>query len=117
MEREPQESKRRHKLLPREIAAKLPVTTVDEEGNTVPEDPTVWLKLFCPYSNWTWYATEYDPETGIFFGLVHGFEEELGSFSFHELAEAQFNAFGCMVPAVERDCHWRPRPLSECRSK
>ena len=30
------------------------------------------VKLFSPYSNWTWYIVELDPETGTCFGLVKG---------------------------------------------
>src|SRR3990172_8365059 len=35
------------------------------------------VKYFTPDSNWTWYASEFDGED-IFFGLVNGFELELG---------------------------------------
>lgn len=37
-------------------------------------------------SNWTWYASEFDGKD-TFFGLVTGFEIELGYFSYRELAE------------------------------
>ncbi|NLD18455.1 MAG: DEAD/DEAH box helicase family protein [Tissierellia bacterium] len=36
-------------------------------------------------SNWTWYLTEYDEESGDAFGLVAGFEPELGYFNLNEL--------------------------------
>ena len=32
------------------------------------EEVPVAVKFFTPDSNWTWYATEYDPEDHIFFG-------------------------------------------------
>ena len=70
------------------------------------------VKLFSPYSNWTWYVTEWDAETGTCFGLVEGFETELGYFSLDELAEA--TVFGG-VPAVERDLYWQPKTLGEIR--
>lgn len=41
-------------------------------------DAVAYVKFFTPDSNWTWYATEYDPSTGTFFGLVCGMETELG---------------------------------------
>ena len=44
----------------------------------------VVAKFFTPDSTWVWYATEYDPETRDFFGLVKGFEIELGYFSLSE---------------------------------
>ena len=62
-------------------------------------------KLFSPYSNWTWYVTEMDPVTGTCFGLVEGFETELGYFDLTELSEV--TVLGG-VPAVERDLYWEP---------
>jgi hypothetical protein len=69
-------------------------------------------KFFTPDSSWTWYATEFDGED-TFFGLVSGLEEELGYFSLSEL-ESVTGPFGLKI---ERDIHWTPRPLSECRSR
>ena len=43
-------------------------------------------KLFSPYTGWRWYITEGDPETGLCFGLVEGFETELGYFDLTDLA-------------------------------
>ena len=37
-------------------------------------------KLFSPYTGWRWYITEWDPETGLCFGLVEGFETRNGVF-------------------------------------
>ena len=51
-------------------------------------------------------------ETGECFGLVQGFETELGYFSLDELAEA--TVFGG-VPAVERDLYWEPKTLGEIK--
>ena len=60
-----------------------------ELGDTIPalganenvedyDDVLAPAKLFSLYSNWTWYVTEWDAETGLCFGLVEGFETELG---------------------------------------
>ena len=38
-----------------------------------------YVKFFTPDSSWTWYGTEYDGKD-TFFGLVDGFEKELGYF-------------------------------------
>lgn len=38
-------------------------------------------------SNWTWYMTEYDRESGDAFGLVLGIEPECGYFNLEELKE------------------------------
>ena len=48
----------------------------------------VIVKFFCPWSSWTWYATEAaKTEEGDweFFGLVEGHEKELGYFRLSEL--------------------------------
>ena len=66
------------------------------------------------HSNWTWYITEWEAETGLCFGLVEGFETELGYFSLDELAEV--TVFGG-VPAVDRDLYWEPKTLGEIRGR
>jgi hypothetical protein len=66
------------------------------------------VKFFTPDSNWTWYASEFDGED-IFFGLVDGFETELGYFSLKELQEVH----GPMRLKIERDLHFEPKILSE----
>lgn len=66
------------------------------------------VKFFTPDSSWTWYATEYDGED-TFFGLVEGFEKEMGYFSLSELQSAR----GPMGLAIERDLYWKPRTLEE----
>jgi len=38
----------------------------------------MWFKFFHPMSSWTWYLTEYDPKERLAFGLVAGFETEIG---------------------------------------
>jgi hypothetical protein len=63
-------------LLPAEIRAQLPTLYAQSESS----DAIVYVKFFNPNSDWTWYATEFDGED-LFFGLVQGFEEELGYFS------------------------------------
>ena len=93
------------KLMTQELLNKLPKLYANEEV----EDPIAVAKFFTPDSNWTWFATEFDGED-TFFGLVDGFEKELGYFSLKEL-QAVRGAFG--LP-VERDRWWKPTPLSEC---
>ena len=71
----------------------------------------VLAKFFCPWNQWTWYATEYDPETRTFFGLVNGYEPELGYFSLDELEEVT----GPMGLKIERDRHWKQKTLAEVK--
>ena len=69
-------------------------------------------KLFSPYTGWRWYITEWAAETGLCFGLVQGYEVELGYFDLTELAES--TVLG-NVPAVERDLYWEPKTIGEIR--
>lgn len=94
------------KLLTKELRAKLPPLYSTEKD----EDPTAVAKFFTPDSNWTWYATEFDGEDR-FFGLVDGFDKELGYFSLTELASAR----GPLGLPIERDRWFSPTPLSACR--
>lgn len=96
------------KLLTKAIEKKIPALySQDGKG----EDAIAVVKFFTPWSNWTWFASEYDPATGLFFGLVVGFERELGNFSLAELESLT----GPMGLKIERDLHWTPRPLRECK--
>ncbi|MCJ7688053.1 MAG: DUF2958 domain-containing protein, partial [Clostridiaceae bacterium] len=63
---------------------------------------------FTPDSNWTWYATKFD-DVDTFFGLVDGFEKELGYFSLSEL-ESIRGPFGLKV---ERDLYFKPTKLKD----
>ena len=94
------------KLLTKEIRRKLPALySQDGKGGKA----IAYVKFFCPDSNpWTWYACEYDGED-IFFGLVHGFEKELGYFSLSELKSVR----GPLGLPIERDKFWQPKTLAE----
>lgn len=74
-------------------------------------DAIVVAKYFHPFSNWTWYATSFNPEDGLFFGLVDGFEAELGYWSIEDLTgEIKGIPF-------ERDLYWTETPLREVMTK
>jgi len=74
------------------------------------KDPIVYVKYFCPWNQWTWYAIEYDGED-LFFGQVVGHETELGYFSLSELKSVN----GPMGLKIERDLYFKPKPLSQCK--
>jgi hypothetical protein len=95
-------------LVTKELRKQLPALGATEKQ----ADPQVLLKLFTPDSSWTWYVTEFDGKDS-FFGLVVGFEIELGYFSLSEL-EATTGPLGLHV---ERDLYFKPTPLSEVRKK
>lgn len=75
------------------------------------EDAVVQVKFFCPWNQWTWYATEFDADRGLFFGLVVGMETELGYFDRNTL-EAVKGPGGLYI---ERDYHFKPCTIAEAR--
>ena len=103
---------RGHQLMTEKLADTIPALGANSNVADC-DDILAPAKLFSPYSNWTWYITEMDPETGQCFGLVEGFERELGYFDLSELAET--TVFGG-VPAVERDLYWEPKTLGEIKN-
>ena len=104
--------KRGHQLMTQKLADTIPALGANENARDY-DDVLAPGKLFSPYNGWTWYITEMDPQTGQCFGLVDGFERELGYFDLTELAET--TVFGG-VPAVERDLYWQPMTLGEIKS-
>ena len=104
---------RGHALMTKELGDTIPALYANE--NAADYDAVIaHAKLFSPYSNWTWYITEWQAETGLCFDLVEGFETELGYFDLTELAEV--TVFGS-VPAVERDLNWKPTTVGEIRRR
>lgn len=96
-------------LLTQEDSKKLPkLGETDGQGM----EAIAYVKFFHPCSRWTWYATEYDGED-TFFGLVRGFEDELGYFSLNELKSVR-DKVGL---GIERDLYFKPATLEECKSK
>jgi hypothetical protein len=76
------------------------------------KDPIVVAKFFYPAGSGTWYATEYDPESRLFFGYVSIFgdwNDEWGYFSLAEL-ESFTGRFGV---GIERDLYWQEMPASQ----
>ncbi|MBZ0285024.1 MAG: DUF2958 domain-containing protein [Anaerolineae bacterium] len=69
------------------------------------------VKFFTPDANWTWYPTEFDGEN-LFFGLVAGFEVELGYFSLTELEGLR----GALGLPLERDLYYTPATLRELQT-
>jgi hypothetical protein len=76
------------------------------------KDPMVIVRFFNPTGAGTWYATEYDPVTRIFFGFASIFgdwNDEWGSFSLDEL-EKYRGQFGL---GIERDLHFQEARASQ----
>ena len=104
---------RGHQLMTTELGENIPALGSSENVENS-DDVIAQVKLFSPYSNWTWYVTEWEAETGLCFGLVEGFETEWGYFGLAELADAK--VFGG-VPAIERDLYWEPKTIGEITGK
>lgn len=77
------------------------------------DEAIVYVKLFDPFGRFTWYITEYDPETRDAFGLVDGVETELGYFSIEELESIPGPLPG--MKRIERDLYFTPVTLGEVR--
>lgn len=83
-------------LLTKELKKQFPKLY---ETELVPdEEKKVIAKFFTPWTNWTWYATEFDGKD-LFFGLVDGHEKEWGYFSLKELQSIN----GPVGLKIERD--------------
>ena len=96
-------------LLDAESREKLPALYSGEELGLM---AVALVKFFTPDSNWTWYASEFDGED-LFFGLVSGFEVELGYFSLSELQSVK----GSLGLPIERDLYYEPKTLKELMKK
>lgn len=97
-----------HGLMSYELARTIPAMGATE----LIEDTEARVKWFTPWTNWTWYAVEYDGEDRCF-GLVSGFEVELGYFLLSELASVR----GPGGLRIERDEHFQPARVSVLRQR
>lgn len=92
-------------LLTKALAKKLPKLYDTESVPT--EDKVAVMKLFTPWSSWTWYVIEFDGND-VCWGLVSGHETEFGYFSLSELSKIQH-----LGATIERDIFFRPTRVSE----
>lgn len=73
-------------LMTDEMLERVPELYAQEDVDLA--DKQVHAAYIIPFrSNWTWYMTEYDRESGDAFGLVLGIEPEWGYFNLNELKE------------------------------
>ena len=90
------------KLLTKELRKTIPPLYAQEES----AEKIVYAKFFTPWTNWTWYAMEFDGQD-FFFGLVDGHEAEYGYFSLSELESIR----GKWGLRIERDTGFKPTPV------
>ena len=82
-------------------------------ASTILKDPICKFKIFLPNSNWTWYIIEINKEdNNTCFGLVDGFEQELGYFSLSEL-ESISDSYGLKA---ELDSSFKATKLSKIKA-
>lgn len=93
--------------------AKVPALYATEND----KDPLVRIKLFTPWTGWTWLITEYDPADKLAFGFAYNAQDpdgaELGYISIAELESIR----GPLGLRIERDIHWTPMPLSQAKAQ
>ena len=95
------------RLLTQEIIERLP--SLGSQDGKPPEEVKVVAKFFDPTGSWTWDVTEGEQrEDGEweFFGLVRGFDTELGYFTLRELQRAKDGLTGLRALPIERDLHF-----------
>ena len=96
------------KLLTKELEKRFAAVGSQEEV----ADPQIIAKFFNPCGAGTWYATEYDPKTRVFFGYVSIFgdhNDEWGSFALDELETYK----GPLKIGIERDRYFAEKRASE----
>ncbi len=98
-----------HKLDVFRLALTLRGTPPLRSQEWVP-DPTVYVKIFDPMSNWTFFVLEWDGKDDVF-GLSTGMEAEFGYASLVELADVQ----GALGIGLEVDVWFLPAPVSQIR--
>ena len=98
------------KLITKDLLKKVPALYAQEKKG---DDAIAYAKFFDPCGSWTWFMTEYNPESGEAFGLVFGHEIELGYFSIPELQSFR----GRLGLGIERDLHFTPQTLGEIKAK
>jgi hypothetical protein len=91
------------KLLTKALEWRLP--PIGSQEKLPLNDHVFYVRYFAPFSNWTWYACEFDPKERIFFGYVIGFEKEWGEFSLTEMEELGIQ--------VERDLYFKTCTFKE----
>ncbi len=95
-------------LIPKELIEKMKIPKLYETEEQ--KDPIAHIKLFI--DGWTWYVIEIDKsDYNTCYGLVDGFEQELGYFSLSEL-ESISDIYGLKA---ELDISFKPTRLSKIK--
>ena len=109
------------KLITKDIEKKLLANPLYSGDSKPDNEREILVKFFTPDSNWTWYVLEANRIGGNpyelnvdnweFFGLVDGFEKELGYFRLSDFEGVK----GPMGLPIERDRHFEGYTLADVR--
>jgi hypothetical protein len=101
----------KNQMFPQEILDAMPALySLDGKDS---KDVKVHIKIFNPSGGGTWYLTEFDPESRIFFGLCNlGYGAELGNVSMDEILSVKCPPFGL---GLERDLHCGEMTLQDAK--
>ena len=95
-------------LIPKELIEEMKIPKLYETEEQ--KDPIAHIKLFI--DGWTWYVIEIDKsDYNTCYGLVDGFEQELGYFSLSEL-ESISDSYGLKA---ELDSSFKATRLSKIK--
>lgn len=81
---------------------------------------TAYVKFFNIINGWRYYAAEYDPKTGLAFGLIQNpTETELGYFNLNEMQELndKWKEKNLQVPPFERDTNFKPTTIGVIKER
>lgn len=91
------------KMLTKEIERTMPKLGSTE--NIPMEEKRVIVKFFTPWTQWTWWVFEGEQQEDgdwLFFGMVEGWEKEMGYFTLSELTSVE----GPFKLKIERDMYY-----------
>ncbi len=96
-------------LLTKRLMKKIP--KIYETEHLENREKMMHVRLFTPWTSWTWYIMEFDGQD-LCFGLVIGHEIEFGYFNLSELA----NIEGPEGLRIERDRYFMPSSVNDMPS-
>ena len=94
------------KLLTKEITGKAQKQY--DKGSDI-DGQMIVAKFFDPMGSWKWYLMNLADDKDYAWGIVDGFEVEMGSFSMKELASIQLP----LGLGIERDMYFEPVKADE----